>query len=239
MGRVRIIAELGSSPAPEWDFDAWCAAAAAVGADSVKAQMFKAEHFPPAEQDSKRPLEFPRERLGEFVRCAHAYGLAAGVSVFDDEAAQLASRWCDFVKLAAREQDNVPLIESLHAELWAHSARRTRVYRSISTLAVSEWFFQAHFTTLYAIQRYPAGLARSLFGLARAHAFFRRHGVRRWGYSSHTTGTFDCVFAAYLGAAVIEKHLALHPTDLEAGHSLQPEAFTRMVQAVRRVERNS
>lgn len=237
MGRVRIIAELGSSAAPEWDFDKWCAAAAAVGADAVKAQMFVAEHFPRSEWDSKRPLEFPRKRLDDFVRCAHAYGLAAGVSVFDDAAVELAYQSCDFVKLAAREQANGPLMRTVF--LAGLDRKSTPLYRSISDLSRQPHTQPASWTTCFAIQRYPAGIVRSLFGIVRAHEFFRRHSVRRWGYSSHTTGTFDCVFAAYLGAAVIEKHFAISPHNLEAGHSLQPQAFANMVTAVRRVERKS
>lgn len=247
MKRVQIIAEIGSSPAPAWDFDYWCVAAAMTGADAVKAQMFAAEHFPRGEWESKRPLEFPRERLAEFVSCAHAYGLVAGVSVFDDDAADLAQHYCDFTKLAAREQDNQPLIERLAfiqqdklafasaSEIIA--AHRKPVYRSVSRLVLDGWNFQHNFTTLHALQRYPAGLAASLLALLRAAAFFRRHGVQRWGWSSHTRYALDCVLAARLGACVIEKHLALQADDLEAGHSLMVGRFAEMVNAVRRVER--
>ena len=38
--------------------------AALAGADAVKVQLFKADHFPNEERAAKRPLEFPRELFG-------------------------------------------------------------------------------------------------------------------------------------------------------------------------------
>src|SRR3990167_1100699 len=102
---IKLVAEFGSSPAPDWDFDLWCSAAAQSGATSCKAQLFRAEHFPLVEHASKHALEFPRARLPEFVAAAHVRGLGCGVSVFDAEAVELAARHCDWLKLAAREQD--------------------------------------------------------------------------------------------------------------------------------------
>src|SRR3990172_1121814 len=108
---VEIVAEGGSSPARwGWNFDLWCRTAAMAKATAVKVQLFKAEHFPSAEHASKRPLEFPRARLVEFVEAAHRHGLRAGASVFDNEAVELAAKHCDFLKLAAREWDNAELI---------------------------------------------------------------------------------------------------------------------------------
>jgi sialic acid synthase SpsE len=214
-----LIAEIGSSPAPNWDFERWCAAAHLSGATHVKAQMFRAEHFPPGEQDSKKPLEFPRERLSEFVEAAHRHGLKAGVSVFDREAVNLAAGACDFIKLAAREQTNYTLAE------WAVSTGLP-VYRSMSVLTLNYAG-----VPMYVIQSYPAGVVRSIIAVFRAYGFFGRHSLR-WGWSSHTRGTLDCLLAVRLGACVIEKHLCLDASDAEAGHSLLPHEFRRMARAI-------
>lgn len=224
-----IIAEAGSSPAPTWDFAQWCEGARAVGADAIKMQLFKAEHFPEAEQDSKRALEFPRARIAEYVLAARAYGLMAGASVFDHHAADLCvdSRM-DFIKLAAREQNNQNLIgwtSYITGELG-----HIPVYRSISD---TKYFLDDEgFITLFALQSYPAGMVRSVFALLRAAAFFKSRGAR-WGHSSHTRGDLDCVIAARLGAEVLEKHFALGTDSLEAGHSLLPHQFKRMVEKCR------
>lgn len=228
MAHVTIIAEIGSSPAPAWDFEPWCAAAAAAGADAVKVQLFRAEHFPEAEQASKRPLEFPRARLREYVQCAHAFGLTAGASVFDADAVALAAQWCDWLKLAAREQDNDSLtLASIHTS--------KRVYRSQDTQLIIKGERLHGWTPLYAVQSYPTPFLIALVNLIGWAIACRR--LPAWGWSSHTTGTLDCTLAARLGASVIEKHLALWPTDLEAGHSLSPAKFAAMCRAIRKGER--
>lgn len=224
MGHVTIIAEIGSSPAPSWDFAPWCAAAATAGADAVKVQLFRADHFPETEQASKRPLEFPRERLSEYVQCAHAYGLTAGASVFDLDAVALAARWCDWLKLAAREQHDYELRRKVYET-------GKKYYRSVEGLAPT---VSVNETPLYAIQRYPAPMLLSLVRVVQTW----NHYAGNWGWSSHTTGTFDCVLASRLGASVIEKHLAIHSTDLEAGHSLGPQQFAAMVRSIRKGEQH-
>ena len=106
-----IIAELCSNPVSYgWDLEPFIALAALSGASHVKIQCFRAEHFPEWAQADKRAAEFPRERLREFAELAHAHGLKAGASVFDAEAVELCARELDFLKLAAREQDNRELI---------------------------------------------------------------------------------------------------------------------------------
>ena len=221
MGHVTVIAELGSSPAPAWEFEPWVQAAAGVGADAVKVQIFRADHFPPGHQESKRPLEFPRGRYVEFVRLAHAYGLQAGASVFDTDAVAVALLG-DFLKLAARERNNMRL--RTVCQLTGRA-----LYRSSDYLEQP----QMQEIPFYAIQSYPASLPLSLWRLARASAYYR--GMT-WGWSSHTTGTLDCVLAVRLGASVIEKHFALKANDIEAGHSLQPAQFAAMVRAIRKGE---
>jgi sialic acid synthase SpsE len=230
---VALIAEAGSSPASGgWDFTHWCAAAAEAGATAIKLQMFYASHFPEAEQESKYPLEFPRHRLDEFVERAHAHGLQAGVSVFDADAVMRAGAACDFLKLAAREAANHNLILAAFREA---QQRGCPLYRSITTL--DELYHLPHITHFWTVPRYPAPLALSCLRVLQAARYFNFHALP-WGWSSHTTGTFDCVLAVRLGATVIEKHLSTRPADLEAGHSLTPAQFRRMSFAIRRFERS-
>lgn len=229
MQKPLIIAEIGSSPAPAWDFAQWCEGARAVGADAIKAQLFRAEHFPEGEQASKQALEFPRERLREFVDAARANGLRAGASVFDLEAMELVGRYCDFMKLAAREQDNIELLGRCMASC---QDNRRPLYRSISDTRHDIYLLGIDSVTLFTIQSYPAGMIRSVFALLKAASFFKTQGGR-WGWSSHTTGAFDCVLAARLGAEVIEKHFSLGADNLEAAHSLLPHQFAAMVERIK------
>ena len=225
---THIIAEFGSSPAPEWDFEKWSRSAANAGARRVKVQVFKAEHFPPPFDEIKQRDVFPRQRLQEFGDCARAHGLTPGASVFDREAAFAAAKALDFLKLAAREQYN----EKLILDVWeATQHHRRPVYRSVSILDVDDdWIGWSTWVTLFAIQEYPAAMTHSLADLFNAAAWFKRHGIR-WGWSSHTTGILDCQIARWLGAEVIEKHYAVSPLDSEAGHSLTPKQFQRLVRS--------
>ena len=223
-GRAPIlIAEIGSSPAPGWWFERWCAAAKRAGATHIKAQMFKAEHFPSGEQAAKRPLEFPRERLPEFVRVAHENGLQAGVSVFDAEAVDLAARHCDFLKRAARERTNRELMGHINNAL---DENRIGYYYSVTSWGLDLVWPNPPAIPLFAIQRYATPMWYAMFRVLQAPHIMRC--VNHWGWSSHTTGILDCLLAAKLGASVIEKHLRLSPDDIEAGWSLSVAEFRRM-----------
>ncbi|MGV3570248.1 MAG: N-acetylneuraminate synthase [Ramlibacter sp.] len=59
------------------------------------------------------------------------------------------------------------------------------------------------------------------------------------GYSDHSTGIEAALAAVALGATVIEKHLTLDRTLSGPDHaaSLEPDAFRRMVEGIRRVSR--
>ena len=248
---VTVIAELGSNPSAyavagcatvgNWDFESFCRAASEAGATHVKIQLWKTESFPPSEQTAKLPLEFPRALLPEFVAQAHRRGLKAGASVFDVEAVNMAAAQCDFLKLAAREQNNTALIDTC-----VYGGRGLPVYRSISEPESYARYVSIgedgdggrEFVTLYAVPRYPASMVRSLIALLAWRLFvysLEEDGPVEWGWSSHSNSGLDCVLAARLGASVIEKHLSLSKSDSEGAHSLLPDEFGRMVSQIRRI----
>jgi sialic acid synthase SpsE len=233
--KTTIIAELGSSPAPDWDFETWCEAAARAGADAVKVQLFHVDVlYPPHLRAAMAGRDFPRELLPEFVETAHRHGLQAGASVFDDEAVQLAAAHCDFVKLAASQEHKE---ERLFLVARCTRGRRLPFYRSVTDLSNLSPVFGPRLVQFFVIPRYPAGLLATCWKLVRAYHHFWTHGYSdRWGHSSHTTGFLDCLLAAGLGAAAVEKHFALSATDCEAPHSLLPGAFARMTAAIRDLE---
>lgn len=226
-----LIAEFGSSPAPDWKLERWITMAAWAKADAVKVQLFRGSHFPPEEQAAKEALMFPREQYAKFVQLAHAAGLRAGASVFDDEAVHRAADLGDFVKVAAREQRNWELLTAIRLAS-RHGLRRiVPVYRSISDWNVLQegdlGLGAFGDVILLTIPQYPARLSAAVVKVLQGSRAFRSM-KRAWGWSSHTPGWFDSWLAAKLGAAVIEKHFALTKDDREAGHSLQPAAFRRL-----------
>ena len=224
---MKIIAEFCSNVGDHaWDFSAFCRSASQAGATDAKVQLWTTGMYPPAMREAKRRYEFPRALLPHFVEVAHQYGLNAGASVFDEEAVDLAARHCDWIKLAAREQDNEDLIVSSFES-------GKFVYRSISDFSSERIFLSTYHIPLFTIQKYPTGMTSALICLFKVWRYWRG---TIWGWSSHTAapGWLDCALAARLGAQVIEKHLALDPSDVEAGHSLLQYEFKRMVEEVKR-----
>jgi len=88
---------------------------------------------------------------------------------------------------------------------------------------------------LHCLSTYPAPVAE--VNLRAMDALRARFGGVV-GYSDHTTGIEVAVAAVARGAAIVEKHLTLDTSMPGPDHraSLDPAAFTRMVQAIRSVE---
>jgi sialic acid synthase SpsE len=227
--RVYIIAELCSNAAPFDDarLEAFCRAAADAGADAVKVQLFLPDHFPEAEREAKRAVQFPRGTFPEFVAMAHSLGMEAGASVFDPAAVAIAAGG-DFVKLATREETNLGLRFRCR-ELDIPVLRSVR-WPAVSTESRS-WLGE---TTLGCIPEYPVSddhsALISLRGLPDLLSF-------PYGWSSHTRGWEDVIAAVRAGATVIEKHLKLSDEDPEAEWSLNPQQFAEMVKQIREAEK--
>jgi len=234
---VIVVAELGSNiyPFDVQQLEIKIAAAAAAGVDAVKIQLFKAEHFPAAEQESKKKFVFPRELIPVFASLAVRHGLAYGASVFDAQAVDMAvAARCDFLKLATREMENSDLRAYCHQEFISP------IYRSV--LWPSGWLGFGHESpwqygmlegeiALGCVPEYPA-VRPSWWDLTELS-----NGLPEpFGWSSHTQGMEDVLVAVQAGAVVIEKHMATDPADIEAEWSLLPLEFARMVDAIRKME---
>ena len=72
-----------------WNLQEIVSLVAQTGASAAKIQLFKHTHFSESEWESKKRVEFPRNRVKEFVDLCHKHGLAAGGSVFDSDAVSL------------------------------------------------------------------------------------------------------------------------------------------------------
>ena len=190
------------------------------GADALKIQLYRAEHFGLAEQDFKRRTEFPRELFPDLVRMCHTNGLACGASVFDEEAiGVVVDGEGDFLKLATREFDNrdleedcvlsgIPVIESYDVRITGRAFPKL----NINLMMMACW------------PQYPA-----------ESVIIPRY-LSSEGWSSHTSHYKDCLIAVSRGAVAIEKHFALDENDFERGWSLMPSEFAEMVKDIRWVE---
>ena len=227
-----IIAEACSNIMLHLDrLDVFVEAVANTGADALKVQLFKAEHFPEAEWESKRKVEFPRNLIGEFANLCHKHNLLWGASVFDDEAVDLCvDHEADFLKLATREWKNEPLLRKcLDTKLqlirsydWTqgdfHAGIYGGVYDNVIHMACIPQYPAFNFTVpnVYKLDDYPESVL--------------------WGWSSHSPDTLDVLLAVSRGAAVVEKHVRGSFYDYESGWSLSFDEFKKMVGDIRRVE---
>ena len=192
------------------------------GAQAAKIQLFRHTHFPESECEQKKRVEFPRDWFQHFVELCHEYGLVAGASVFDEEAVHLCEdTGADFLKLATREFGNdalqsmcdlspLPVLQSFDTTKYIMPPvpPRNRIYLS-------------------CMPEYPAITPRIPPTMDLKHD---------WGWSSHSPDWLDVCLAVSRGACAIEKHIKFHNDDPEAGWSLMPQDFKRMVEDIRRVE---
>ena len=235
---IQIVAELGSNPAPGWKLKPYVMAAKYAGADVVKLQLFRAEHFPEDEQSEKRVVQFPRpedkykdpDQLARFARGCGDLKIRSMVSVFDCNAVEwMREAGVDYCKLAAREEGNTDLYYRVMAECLGGHHRHISVFASTQSWDRAAGLRNLGFFPMRTISQYPTPM-----GLALRTLLHKPRDLRKWGWSSHTRGWLDCWLAMRLGATTIEKHLALRAGEIEAGHSLLPEEFLWMTQKLRR-----
>ena len=223
-----VIAELCSNTAPFDDarLEMFCRAAAEAGADAAKVQLFLPDHFPEAEREAKRAVQFPREVFPRLVGLAHWLGIEAGASVFDAAAVEIAAGG-DFLKLATREEDNRVL------RLLCFS-KRLPIFRSVSWRPRFQSAAWPGETTLGCMAEYPTPDDHpALLLLPKLASILSAP----FGWSSHTRGWEDVLAAVRAGATVIEKHLKLSDADPEAAWSLNPAQFAEMVKQIREAEK--
>jgi sialic acid synthase SpsE len=227
------IAELGSNPAPFTKdriehFLLWAAGA---GADAVKIQLFRADHFPNEERAAKQKLEFPRELFSWYLERARFHRLQGGASTFDKDAIDLCNRLgADFIKLATREQSNRALRE--HAQKF-----KGTIYRSVDFETLDEYEPRMpREVTLGCITRYPTAftykMKRDMLAKFRGKLL-----PEPWGWSSHTVGIDDVLIATNYGAKAVEKHFCLSRDDAEARWSLDVGHWMMMEGLIENVHR--
>lgn len=190
-----IIAEIGEHPAQWKDY---IEQASACGADAVKIQLWRPQHFPKEERGVKAKWQFPWHEFEAFVGAAHARGMKAGASVFDFDSCELVSvSGGDFLKLACREEHNL----LLRLQAWLVSGLTGPVYRSVNVrkrqTRPAGWLGEI---PLACIPEYPALPSTPVF----------RVWKRPWGYSSHAPRYQDLKRLAEV-PDIVERHLGPEP----------------------------
>lgn len=226
--------------------------AAGAGADAVKIQVFTPEQMADPESkiekgpwagrwalDLYREAQTPRPWVPLIFQTAEAYGINCFASVFHpDDIEFLEMLNCPRYKIASFELTDHDLIR--HA---AHTGKPLIISTGMATLeeidqAVAAAAGCPDLTLLKCTSAYPASPADANLAAGKAldgYGFGRiLHGAK-WGVSDHSLGISVAVAASVMGATMIEKHLTLARGDggIDAGFSMEPDEFARMVTTCR------
>ena len=240
---VFVIAEVGINHGGDATLCArMLEAAAAAGADAVKLQTIDAaESYVPGTASYGEFLgkELDDAALAGLMQLAAKLQLVMFSTPGDFVSLERMVRiGMPAIKISSGLMTNLPLIAA---------AGRTRLPLIISTGLGYEQEIAAAADT--ALQNGAPGLALlkctalypapddslNLLGIAAMVERFR-HPI---GYSDHTIDALACTSAVALGATVIEKHFTLDRSLPGADHhiSMEPQPFTTMVAAIRRLQK--
>jgi len=254
---VLVIAEAGVNHDGELDKAlALVDAAASAGADVVKFQTFRADSLvtkaapkaayqqlgAPADESQYamlRRLELGDEDFTRIRQHCQERGIEFLSTGFDAEDVDLiVSLGVRRLKVPSGELPSLPLLRSIARHrlpvlLSTGMATMDEVRAAVAALTAAG-LPPTQLTVLHCTSAYPT--APSQVNLRAMVTMGDVLGLAV-GYSDHTDGWEVPVAAVALGAVVIEKHLTLSRTDPGPDHaaSLEPDQFTQMVGAVRRI----
>jgi sialic acid synthase SpsE len=245
--RVFVIAEIGNNHEGSLDrARALVEEAAAAGADAVKFQTFRTEHFV-HRSDSERYARLERFRLSfeefaELAGLARQRGLLFVSTALDLESARFLAETADCLKIASGDNDFLPLLD-----IAARSAIPLIVSTGLADVEhldrTVEFIESARgsrdgLALLQCVSSYPAPdeevnlLAIQLFG--------ERYPGWTIGYSDHTLGLEAAPLAVAAGARIVEKHFTLdkHLSDFRDHQlSADPADLRQLVGRIRAAER--
>lgn len=259
MSHTIIIAEAGVNHcgSPERAL-AMIDSAAAMGADYVKFQTFKAEALVSAsapkaayqqENDPRsgttqlemlRALELSPAHFALLAQHARERGIGFLSTPFDSQSmATLAPLGMDFWKIPSGEVTNLPYLRRIAA-----FGMPVMLSTGMSTLQEVEAAVEAlchagltrgQISLLHCNTQYPTPPADVNL---RAMDALRSLGCHAVGFSDHTAGIAVPIAAVALGAQIIEKHFTLSRQLPGPDHrsSLEPAEFAQMVSDIRTVE---
>jgi len=229
-------------------------AAAAAGADAVKAQWLS----DPAALVKRRRAEgyvgayerlaYPVEWLGTLRDAAKARGLGFGCSVYLPSDAANVVPFVQFLKIASFENMDRELMSAVdllnarviisagmgdrdHAQ-WLTSWRNTRRRFSTTIDSGYTWFGPSDTDVLHCCSAYPCPPESINLAVIRAYDLD--------GFSDHTANVLTGAFAVCAGARIVEFHLRLddsNPANPDYVCALSPVDANRYVANIRLAER--
>lgn len=237
---VYVIAEAGSNHCGEMRIaDALTRAAAEAGANAIKWQLFSASdlYAEGTEQHAAaKRAAMSATWVAQLAGVAHGYGLDFGCTAFARWGVDVVDPFVRWHKVSSLELTDVELVKHIARKrkpvlLSTGAATIDEVVVVRSLIEQSWWGVRVCVLQCQAAYPAPDDEVDLLAGPTMGNP---------WGYSDHTLGIEAAVGAAWLGAAVIEKHLRLDDTPQDSpdyGHSITPSEFAEMVRRIRYAEK--
>ncbi|MBI4615893.1 MAG: N-acetylneuraminate synthase family protein [Planctomycetes bacterium] len=241
-GRVLVVAEIGNNH--EGDFDLageLVRLAARSGADAVKFQTFRTEHYVSRADETRfrrlKGFELPPSRLAELASLARDEGLLFLSTPFDMGSAAILEGVVDAYKIASGDLDFLPLLDRV-----ARSGKPVVLSTGASDLARVERGVEfvherqragSELAVLHCVSSYPVPAEEA--NLRSIPFLAGRLGVPI-GYSDHTIGIDAAVLAVALGARIVEKHFTIakdHSDFRDHQLSADPAEMKSLVEKVR------
>jgi N-acetylneuraminate synthase/N,N'-diacetyllegionaminate synthase len=238
--RPYIIAEIGINHGGDLDLaKKLITSASKAGADAVKLQAFKADHFLSRSSeyfDVFQNCELDESEFIELSKTAKEVNITLFATVFDFVSAEIIRQIDPPVyKIASSDLNHLPLI------------RHVASFGKPILLSTGAGTMDEIWDAVGAIKRVNANTAIGLFHCVSNYptyptdanlacmATMRDTFELPVGFSDHTLGNDTCIAATALGASILEKHFTLNQNMKGPDHALSanPNEFEALVVSVR------
>lgn len=236
--RVLVVAEIGNNHEGDVELAArMIGLAAGAGADAVKLQTFRTDHYVSPRDEARtarlREFELPMVAFERRSRVAREAGVLFTSTPFDPWCATRLGPIVDAMKIASGDRTFGPLlvVSTGLADVEAIADARSLVETTWGERGLSPGLALLHCVSAYPVPPADANLAA--IGTLKA-----RFGGNV-GYSDHTMGIDAAVLAVAAGARIVEKHFTIdHRYSPFRDHALSadPAEFALMVRRIRDAE---
>ncbi len=252
-GRTYIVAEIGGN-FTDWDTGKRLIQEAKnCGVDAVKLQTYRADTL--VSEEAMFDMEntgvvsqkdyFLRFEIGEEIhRQAFAYAREVGLDIFSTpshitDVEMLEKFSPDVYKIGADDLTNLPFLREV-----AQLQKPIFLSTGMGTLSEIREAVEAILSTgnskiviMHVVSLYPTG--PEFVNLKAIKTLQREFPEFVVGYSDHTLGIDSCIFAAVMGAKVIEKHFTYDKNADGPDHILSatPDEMSRLVEKIRLFEK--
>lgn len=244
--KILIVAEIGNNH--EGSFTTavrMVQEVARTGADAVKFQTFRTEHYVNPIQNERfqrlKSFELTFPQFADLGRIAHEEGLLFISTPFDLLSARFLGEFADAIKISSSDNTFFPLIREAVLTgkplLMSTGLASVAEIRPAVAIIQNDRKSQADFALLHCVCSYPAAEGSlNLIQIRRLQDEF--HCVV--GYSDHSLGVEASVVAVGAGARIVEKHFTLNKNFSDfRDHKLSadPSEMSQLVNRIRQTER--